>query len=38
MPSLPPTYLGGLGQDSNWFGTVQRYGARWAVKRPDQKK
>lgn len=35
VPSLPPTYLGGLGQDLNWYGQVSRYGGRWAAKHPD---
>lgn len=35
VPSAAPTYLGGLGQDLNWYGQVSRYGGRWASAKPD---
>jgi hypothetical protein len=35
VPPVPPTYTGGLGKDSAWFGKVSRYGNRWGTVRPD---
>lgn len=30
IPLTPPSYAGGLGQNSAWLGEVSRYGGRWA--------